>query len=74
MSKNKQEYDRFRGLLNGEQVATLSSEFIVQSVQAKTLSDLGREVQRLYIVVAPNQTSRKQCRNRKTNLHDLFVA
>ena len=50
MSKSKQEYDRFRGLLNGEQVATLSSELIVQSVQAKTLSDLGKDVARLYIV------------------------
>ena len=50
MSTSKQEYDRFRGLLNGEQVATLSSDLIVQSVQAKTLSDLGKDVQRLYIV------------------------
>jgi len=50
MSENKLEYDRFRGLLNGEQVATLNSDVIIRCVQAKTLSDLGKGAKRLYIL------------------------
>ena len=42
MSEKKAKYDVFKGLLNAEQVNTLSSSELLSCVQARTCSDLGQ--------------------------------
>lgn len=41
MVEAKKEFDVFKGLLNGKQVATLSSDNIIECVQKRSLSQLG---------------------------------
>ena len=40
MAKDKNEYDVFKGLLDGSQAHTLSKEILISCVQERTLSDL----------------------------------
>ena len=43
MSKNKAEYDVFKGLLNGNQVNTLTSESILEVIRSQAQERLGKE-------------------------------
>ncbi len=48
-SKDKNEYDKLKGLISGKQVNTLSKEIILGCVKEKTLADLGSSNQ-LYVL------------------------
>lgn len=50
MSKNKREYDVFRGLINGEQVGTLDSEKLLSCVAERVSATLGT-VETVYFVL-----------------------
>jgi hypothetical protein len=50
MSKDKREYDVFRGLINGEQVATLESEKLLSCVAKRVESLLGNTQGRYYVL------------------------
>jgi Transposase DDE domain len=50
MSADKREYDVFRGLVNGEQVATLDSGKILSCVQERTQSALGTDCAQYYVL------------------------
>ena len=41
MAEDKNKYDVYKGLLNGEQVNTLSSQCLIKAVQVKTVESLG---------------------------------
>ena len=41
MSDTKKDYDKLKGLINGHQIGTLSSDILLESVQQYTLSQLG---------------------------------
>jgi Transposase DDE domain len=50
MSIDSRQYDVFRGLVNGEQVATLSSDTVLSCVAARTQKTLGTACSRHYVL------------------------
>jgi hypothetical protein len=50
MVEEKKAYDVFKGLLNGKQVSTLSSETLIECVQKRSLSQLGESHSIRYVL------------------------
>jgi len=49
MSKNKAEFDVFKGLLNNSQKNTLSPEILLEAVPERSITELG-DSQKLYVL------------------------
>lgn len=63
MSKDKQNYEVYKGLLSGDQVHTLNSETVLECVQEKALADLGNS-DRVFVLHDP-------CEIRKPNSQEM---